>query len=244
MTNEQKALTIPVFSPELQAKIDEFKKEWYQHYKRISKQKTPTYDGQGRQIVKRRPDSNFDYIVAPWMRDKLNHYFPGWSWRRTAPTYFIGSEWAVIDGELCIIDERLLAFSINPPYRYFAATGAARIQFKSGQPHTPENVALDINYTVSSANTRAFKKAINELLSIGDDIYKWRVDEEGAGSLEDIIASSNETSSNVQSRAFGEWLSKKRVPVGEALRTLNIKSLQQITDYKQAQEAIAKEKGL
>jgi len=235
------AQSIP-FSPELQEKIEAFKKDWYQHYKKISKQKTPTYDGQGRQIVKKRPDGK-DYIEDAWMSDRLNKHFPGWSWEAAAPLHFLGSEWVVAQGCLVVIDERLLAFGMNPPVRRFYAVDAVRIQYKRDMPHTPEHI-IDIGDNCQSAVTGAKKRAINRLCGIGDDIYGKRVEEEGAGTLEDIIAGSVETPSSVQSRAFGEWLSKKRIPVGEALRILKIKSLQEITNYKEAQETIAKEKGL
>ena len=118
MTEEEKTLTTIPFSPDLLVKVEEFKKDWYQSYKKISEQKTPVYDGAGKQVVKKRPD-NKDYIDDAWMSDRLNKYFPGWSWEAAAPLHFLGSEWVVAQGHLIIIDERLLAFNINPPLRRF-----------------------------------------------------------------------------------------------------------------------------
>lgn len=240
MTEEKTLTTIP-FSPELVERIEDFKKDWYKFYKKISKVKTPKYDGSGLEIIRRNKGTGYDYIIAAFMKDRLNHHFPGWSWKRIPPIHFIGLEWVVVDGELCVIDERLLAFNINPPYRYFASTGAARIQFKQGMPHTPENVAVDISHTVSSANTRAFKKGINELLGIGDDIYKWRIDEEGAGSMEDIITGATVASTDSQAKMFNEFLAKHKIPVSKALSALKIKSLAGITDYKDALDTLTKE---
>ena len=256
---EEKTLTIPFFSLELQTKIDKFKQDWYQYYKKISKQKTPTYDGAGKQVVKKRPDGK-DYIDDAWMTDRLNKYFPGWSWEAAAPLHFLGSEWVVAQGHLCIIDEKLIAFGINPPIRKYYGVDAVRIQYKtcdckgkvinckwcggSGKmPHLPENI-VDVGDNCQSANTGAKKRAVNRLCGIGDDIYGKRIEEEGAGSLEDLIAGKTEASTNVQYKALTDWLAKNKIPVGEALRILGIKSLQQIKDYKQAQETIAKEKGL
>lgn len=152
---EEKVLTIPFFSPELQVKLEELRKEWYQQYKKISRQKTPVYDGSGRQIVKKRPDGK-DYIDDAWMSDRLNKYFPGWSWEAAAPLHFLGSEWVVAQGHLIVIDEKLLAFGINPPLRKFYGVDAVRIQYKKDTPHTPENI-VDVGDNCQSAVTGAKK---------------------------------------------------------------------------------------
>ena len=60
--------------------------------------------------------------------------------------------------------------------RKFFSPGAARIQFKRGTPHTPENV-IDIDKNVASANTNAFKRAINRLTNFGDDIYRKQIED-------------------------------------------------------------------
>jgi muramoyltetrapeptide carboxypeptidase LdcA involved in peptidoglycan recycling len=60
--------------------------------------------------------------------------------------------------------------------RKFFSPGAARVQFKRGSPHTPENV-VDIDKNVASANTNAFKRAINRLTNFGDDIYRKQVED-------------------------------------------------------------------
>jgi len=238
---EEKMLTIP-FSPELLAKVEEFKKDWYQHYKKISKQKTPVYDGAGKQVVKRRPDGK-DYIDDAWMSDRLNKHFPGWSWEAAAPLHFLGSEWVVAQGHLVIIDERLLAFGINPPLRRFYGTDAVRIQYKRDLPHTPENI-IDVGDNCQSAITGAKKRAINRLTGIGDDIYGKRIEEDGAGSMEDIITGKTVGSTDSQAKMFNEFLAKHKIPVSKVLSILKIKSLANITDYKQALDTITKELGL
>lgn len=240
MDNNHNLLTIS-YSAELQETINNFKKDWYQHYKKISKQKTPVYDGAGRQIVKKRPDGK-DYIDDAWMSDRLNKHFPGWSWEAAAPLQFLGAEWVVAQGHLVIIDERLLSFGINPPVRKFYGTDAVRIQYKRDMPHTPENI-IDVGDNCQSAITGAKKRAINRLTGIGDDIYGKRVEEEGAGSMEDIIAGATVASVDSQAKMFNEYLAKHKIPVSKAVAILGVKSLSAITDYKEALEILTKELG-
>ena len=40
-----------------------------------------------------------------------------------------------------------------------------------GQEHTPENV-INIDHNVGAANTNAFKRAVNRLCNIADDVYR------------------------------------------------------------------------
>jgi len=242
MVEEEKTLTTIPFSPDLVERVAAFKEDWYKHYKKISKTKTPTFDGSGKQIVKRRPDGK-DYIDDAWMSDRLNKYFPGWSWEAAAPLHFLGSEWVVAQGHLIIIDERLLAFNINPPLRRFYGTDAVRIQYKRDMPHVPENI-IDVGDNCQSAVTGAKKRAINRLTGIGDDIYGKRIEEDGAGSMEDIITGTTIASTDSQAKMFNEFLAKHKIPVSKALSTLKIKSLANITDYKNALDTITKELGL
>jgi len=215
--------------------IEAFRNEWYQFYKSISKANTPKYDGNGLELIRKRPDG-LDYIIEAFMKDRLNFYFPGWSWRRTSPPQLLGAEWVITDGELTVIDKWLMTFNINPPYRYFAATGAARIQFKRNMPHTPDNL-VDLDKQVKAANTNAFKKAINQLLGIGDDIYGKRIEEEGAGSLEEILEDDIvTTSTSGQEKAFVAFVEQKRLRWSVVFKMLSINSIDEITDYKVAFE--------
>ena len=220
--------------------IEAFKDDWYQFYKSISKTDTPKYDGNGLEIVRKRPDG-LDYIIEAFMKDRLNYYFPGWSWRRTSPPQLLGAEWVITDGELIVIDERLMAFGINPPYRYFAASGAARIQFKRGMPHTPDNL-VDLDKQAKAANTNAFKKAINQLLGIGDDIYGKRIEEEGAGSLEKILSGEvGAATTSGEEKAFVAFVEQKRLRWSVVFKMLGISSMGDIKDYKVAFEQLKKE---
>jgi len=124
--------------------------------------KTPSW------AVKRRPDG-FDYVEEAYMRTKLNEIYPIWSWEAVGNgVQFIGAEWAVVTAELVIVD--------NGIPRKFFSPGAARIQFKKGSPHTPDNV-VDIDKNLASANTNAFKRACNRLGNIADDVYRKHVED-------------------------------------------------------------------
>ena len=124
--------------------------------------KTPSW------AVKRRPDG-FDYVEEAYMRTKLNEIYPIWSWEAVGSgVQFIGAEWAVVTAELVVVD--------NGVPRKFFSPGAARIQFKKGSTHTPDNV-VDIDKNLASANTNAFKRACNRLGNIADDVYRKHVED-------------------------------------------------------------------
>jgi len=129
-------------------------------HKEISDEPTPKY------FVKRRPDG-FDYVDEAYMRHQLSKHFPIWSWI-VVNTEFLGSEWVVITGELQILESDIT--------RKFGSMGATRVQFKKDRPHTPENI-VDIDKNVASANTNAFKRAVNRLCNIADDIYQKHIED-------------------------------------------------------------------
>jgi len=79
----------------------------------------------------------------------------------------MGGEWVVTDGELEIVD--------NGIKRRFYSPGATRIQFKKGRPHTPENI-IDMDNNIAAANSNAFKRAVNRLCNIADDVYRKQID--------------------------------------------------------------------
>ncbi len=223
-----------ITTPEFRDKVQAFKQDMYNKYKSISDEPTPKYDGKGNKIVDRRPDG-YDYIKEAYMRLQLDKHFPGWSWEMPCMPLFLGSEWVVTYGTLSIIDESLLVFNIIPPIRKFSATNAARIKYKSGQTHVHENI-IDIGNDVSGANSKAFKKAINQLTHIGDDIYNKRIEEEGAGDLETVLTT------NPDLEKFSKWMTEKKLLPSEVFRILSISSLDDIGDYKQAQDNIKKAK--
>lgn len=117
--------------------------------------------------IKKKGDGT-DYVEEAWMRHMLDKHFPNWSWVHAGdnPVQFLGGEWVTVSGTLTIND--------NGVQRYFFSPGSARVQFKKGQPHTPENV-VNIDYNVASANSNALKRAINRLCHIADDVYRKQI---------------------------------------------------------------------
>lgn len=135
----------------------------------IQKRETISNTSTPKQMIKKRADG-FDYVEEAYMRSMLDKVYPDWSWL-PAPdnaVQFLGSEWVVVQGVLEITEEE------SGRKRRFFSPGAARVQFKSGQPHTTENV-IDIDKNVASANSYAFKRACNRLAHIADDIYRKQV---------------------------------------------------------------------
>jgi hypothetical protein len=131
-------------------------------HKEISNEPTPKH------FIKKRPDG-FDYVEEGYMRAKLSERYPIWSWEAVGRgVKMIGAEWAIVTAELVVVD--------NGVPRKFFSPGAARIQFKRGTPHTPENV-VDIDKNLGSANSNAFKRACNRLGNICDDVYRKQIED-------------------------------------------------------------------
>jgi len=231
---------LPTFySQEFLDRIKQFKTDMHKFYTEIGAEETPKLDGDGREIIKKRPDG-YDYIIEGYMRKKLDQYFPGWSWEYTCPLQFLGVEWVVAEGNLVIIDEHLLAFGINPPVRKFHGVGAARIAFKSGMPHAQENI-IDIDKNVKGSNGAAFKYSVNRLTNIGDDVYHKRIEEEGAGSLEEIMIATDEP---INANAmFMKYIGDRHILVSKVLTILEVKSLEDIEDYQQAYKLLEEKLG-
>lgn len=236
------------YSEDFLERIRQLKADMHEKYVKIGAEPTPLYDGEGREIIRHRPDG-YDYIIEGYMRKKLDQYFPGWSWEH-GTIQFLG-EWIVTSGHLVIIDEYLLAFGIRPPLRQFFGSGADRIQFKTetkpdgrggtakvSLPHVAENV-VDVDKNVATSNTKALKRAINRLTNIGDDVYGKRIEEEGAGTLEEILSGGGGViAKSVQEQAFAKLLRERKVLVSRACKILDIDSLAEITDYGEAMRKI------
>lgn len=230
---EKKALAVmPQYS--------KLKRDMVAFYKSISNEVTPEVDGSGLRIIEQRPDGfggSLDYIIEAYMRDRLNSYFPGWSWEE-GQIQMLGSEWVIVSGHLVILDEHLLAYGKNPPERRFFGAGASRIQFKRNQLHTPENV-IDIDKNVKSANSSALKVAINRLCGIGDDVYRKRIDEDGMGSAEQHEDSMLKEPSSAL-KGFQAKITRHKLKWSAVLAVLEVKSAGDISDYGQAWEIVQK----
>ena len=146
--------------------MEMFEKIVRDKHNKVSDVKTP------KAYIKRRPDG-FDYVDEAFMRHQLNNYFPVWSWE-VDDIEFLGSEWVVVRGHLSISDSSVP--------RKFGSVGATRVQFKrdrktgGAMPQTPENI-VDIDKNVATANTNAFKRAVNRLCNIADDIYQKHIED-------------------------------------------------------------------
>lgn len=232
---EEKAL---VLSDEFKERVRAFKKDFYQKYKKISKEKTPQVDGSGKKIIDRRPDG-MDFVIEAYMRDCLDKHFPGWSWEAAAPMLAIANAWLLAQGHLIVLDEYLVAYGITPPVRKFYAVGAARIQIKRGTINPGPESIVDLDKNAKAANSNALKKAINQLTHIGDDVYGKRIEEEGAGTLEEVLATTLDSSTAVT--AFNELVKKKHLAWSKVFEILGVKSMDEIKDFKQAYEKLQKE---
>lgn len=150
---------LQIYSADFLDRIDGLKQTIREKHMRISNEPTPAI------MVERRPDG-FDYIKERYLREGLNQEFPMWSWTGSGEIAVVpptGAEWVMVSGTLEINDEGIP--------RSFWGPGAARVKFKKGQPHTPENL-IDLDKDIASANSNAFKRCVNRLCNIGDDVYK------------------------------------------------------------------------
>lgn len=214
-----------LINPEFQEQVKQFKADWAKKTLDISKEKTPQYDGNGREVIGKK--NNYDYIEESFMRAKLDEHFPGWSMEMAAPIQIIGSRWILAQVTLIIPDEHLIAYGINPPVRKFYGTDSVRIQYQKDQPKT-EDTIIDIGDNAKQAVTSALKFAINRLTRIGDDIYGKRTELEGGGSLEEVMIANNDTS------MFSDYLKTKGILPSKAMQKLGIKSFTEITDVEDA----------
>jgi hypothetical protein len=90
------------------------------------------------------------------MRGQLNAHFPIWSWE-IKKYEVLGDVEIIVHGRLTIIDEGVT--------RYFDAIASHRIaKNKKGY--------VNISNNLKSANTDAFKVAVNRLCNVADDVYR------------------------------------------------------------------------
>ena len=218
------------YDAEFLARVTAFNAEWHEGYMNISRQKTPQYDRAGNKIIKQRPWDNLDYVPEGYMRKKLDKHFPGWSWLPVGGTQVIVQlAWVVVDGQLAIIDHRLIALGINPPYRYFHGNGAARITTKKDQPISAASI-VDLDKVVKSANSEALKVAINRLTFICDDVYGKRSEVEGV-SAEDMTSGLVDIPNSVAQQMFNDYVKQVHKPYSEVFKALGIANMSGITDY-------------
>ena len=101
----------------------------------------------------------FVYVDEGYMRGLLNKHFPMWSWE-IRKYEILGDVEIIVHGKLTVVDEGLP--------RYFEAVASHRIA-KNAKGY------VNISNNLKSANTDAFKVAVNRLCNIADDVYRKQV---------------------------------------------------------------------
>lgn len=122
-------------------------------HQKISERQTP------RAYVSQK--QGFDYVDEGYMRKLLNDFFPVWSWE-IIKYETLGDKVIVVHGRLTIMDEGAV--------RHYDSIASHRIAVSQ---RTGDYV--DISNDLKSANTDAFKVAVNRLCNIADDVYRKQV---------------------------------------------------------------------
>lgn len=167
--------------------VEKLKKDLYDHQRKMSSLKTPK-----EKIEKR---GKFNYVKDDYLRDKMDKYFPGWSWIEcgSSPVQIVGVYWVIISGKLKVPDFGIITPNGAIFYREFFSPAAHRIQYPSVNPgqtkeYNPPDI-VDLGNDVKAANTDALKKAINMLTHIADDVYGKEMSEDLSNELQEKILS-------------------------------------------------------
>ena len=121
----------------------------------INKHKTISNTNTPKPYVETRADG-FDYVDEGYMRALLNEHFPIWSWE-IIKYEVLGDVEIIVHGKWIVVDEGLP--------RTFDAVASHRIA-KNQKGY------VNISNNLKSANTDAFKVAVNRLCNIADDVYR------------------------------------------------------------------------
>jgi len=119
----------------------------------------------------------FDYVDEGYMRALLNENFPIWSWE-IKKYEILGDVEIIVHGKLTVIDEGLP--------RNFDAVASHRIA-KNQKGY------VNISNNLKSANTDAFKVAVNRLCNIADDVYRkqmidYNLNDKQISNIEEILS--------------------------------------------------------
>ena len=118
-------------------------------HKNLSSTETP------KPYIETRADG-FDYVDEGYMRALLNEHFPIWNWE-IKKYEILGDAEIIVHGKLTVYDEGIP--------RNFDAVASHRIS-KNQKGY------VNISNNLKSANTDAFKVAVNRLCNIADDVYR------------------------------------------------------------------------
>ncbi len=121
----------------------------------VSKHKSLSNTETPKPYIETRADG-FDYVDEGYMRALLNEHFPIWNWE-IKKYEILGDVEIIVHGKLTVIDEGIP--------RNFDAVASHRIA-KNAKGY------VNISNNLKSANTDAFKVAVNRLCNIADDVYR------------------------------------------------------------------------
>ena len=119
----------------------------------------------------------FDYVDEGYMRAMLNENFPVWNWE-IKKYEILGDVEIIVHGKLTVVDEGIP--------RNFEAIASHRIA-KNAKGY------VNISNNLKSANTDAFKVAVNRLCNIADDVYRkqvvdYNLDDKQREHIEEILS--------------------------------------------------------
>ena len=139
-------------------------------HEKISNMETP------KPYVETRADG-FEYVDEGYMRSLLNKNFPIWNWE-IQKYEILGDVEIIVHGKLQVLDEGLP--------RIFDAVASHRIA-KNAKGY------VNISNDLKSANTDAFKVAVNRLCNIADDVYRkqvvdYNLDDKQKANIEEILS--------------------------------------------------------
>ena len=144
--------------------------------KLIAKHKDISSTDTPKPYIETRADG-FDYVDEGYMRALLNEHFPIWSWE-IKKYEILGDVEIIVHGKLIVVDEGLP--------RTFDAVASHRIA-KNQKGY------VNIYNNLKSANTDAFKVAVNRLCNIADDVYRkqmidYNLNDSQISNIEEILS--------------------------------------------------------
>lgn len=136
--------------------------------------------------VKRLMD--FDYVDEGYMRQVLNSHFPRWNWEIIAYQLIDNGSSKHLDSIL--VHGRLYIYYEDGTERFFDALAGANIKYlRDKVTKEPTEVYVDLGNDMKTANTEAFKLAVNRLCNVSDDVYRKSVlTDEQCTELETLLA--------------------------------------------------------
>jgi hypothetical protein len=108
---------------------------------------------------------DFDYVDEGYMRQALNNHFPKWNWEIIG--YELIKEGSADHINAIAVHGRLHISYADGTCRFFDALAGSQVKYKRGS-----DVYVDLGNDMKTANTEAFKLAVNRLCNVSDDVYR------------------------------------------------------------------------